>query len=51
MQELTVAKVLEIKKNLDENEIKPYKGMVGLGSNGFFQINSEREFNLLEGKK
>ena len=51
MEKLTVAKLLEIKKSLKETEIKPYKGMIGLGLNGFFQINSESELNLLQGVK
>lgn len=48
MGKLTVAKLLEVKKSLDKTKIKPYKGMIGLNSNGFFQINSERENNLLK---
>lgn len=51
MEKLTITKLLEIKESLKETEIKPYKGMIGLGGNGFFQINSEPEYNLLKGEK
>ncbi len=47
MGELTTAKLLQIKKCLEKNAIKAYRGMIGLRKNGFFQINSEREYRLL----
>ena len=48
MTELTLAKLLEIKDYLDRVAIKPYRGMIGLRGSGFFQINSEEEYKLLE---
>ena len=48
MEELTLKRLLEIKKELDKVAIKPYKGRMGLRGSGFFQINSEEEYLLLE---
>ena len=48
MEKLTIEKILEIKDCLKESTIKPYKEMISLRKNGFFQINSEIEYELLE---
>lgn len=48
MPELTLAKLLEVKKQLDKETIKPYKRYIGMRKSGFFQINSEEEYILLE---
>ncbi len=47
-EQLTLAKLFEIKDLWEKEAIKPYKGMIGLKRSGFFQINSEREHKLLE---
>lgn len=48
---LTVEKLGKVRTKLKETEIKPYKGFVGLGPRGFFEIKSEEDFVRLKALK
>jgi len=43
----TLSNLIKIKKILEENSIKTFKGFVGYGSNGFFEIKSQFELEKL----
>lgn len=47
IEELTLSKLLQVKKKLEAISIKPYKGCIGLNRNGFFEIKTQEEFEKL----
>jgi len=44
---LTLKKLMDIKKQLDECSIKPFKGYIGICKNGFFEIKNQKQFDEL----
>ena len=44
---LTLEKLQKIKQYLDENAIKPFNGYIGVGEEGFFEIKSQEQFDIL----
>ena len=45
--ELTLEKLQKIKQYLEENAIKPFDGYIGVGKEGFFEIKSQEQFDIL----
>jgi hypothetical protein len=48
MTELTLEKLKEISQHCKKYALKPYKGFLGLGPEGLFEIQSQEELNFLK---